>query len=147
MRANYTIMTSRKSGYTLIEALVASAILLIGISAASSLSLTMVSQEEMNYRISRSLNVLENCARLYQLGVEPAGIYGGTNSLLPPDSAISSIAAVEATVGNLDSCTFTMTIDSVVATGSWSAGMWTAGSQAMPDQRQAVVRAFRPTIR
>ncbi len=137
----------RNSGYTLIEVLISSAILLIGISAASSLSLTMVTQEEVNYRISRSLNVLENCARLYQLGIQPANIYGGAASLLPNEPSVSSIVPVEAVVGNLDSCTFTMTIDSVLDAGDWSEGEWSGGSQATPDQRQAVVRAFRPTIR
>ena len=143
----FKIESRRKSGYTLIEVLVASAILLIGISAASSLSLTMVTQEEVNYRISRCLNVLENCARLYQLGVEPANIYGGGASLMPDEPAVSAIVPVEAVVGNLDSCTFTMTIDSMVDVGNWSEGEWSGGSQATPDQRQAVVRAFRPLIR
>lgn len=141
------LKNGRRSGYTLIEVLVASAILLIGISAASSLSLTMVTQEEMNYRISRSLNVLENCARLYQLGVQPANIYGGPASLLPNEPSVSSIVPTEVVVGNLDSCIFTMTIDSVIDVGAWSEGEWSGGSQETPDQRQAVVRAFRPTIR
>ena len=144
---NPKIRSRRNSGYTLIEVLVASAILMIGISAASSLSLTMVTQEEMNYRISRSLNVLENCARLYQLGIQPANIYGGGASLLPNEPAVSSVVAVESVSGTLDSCTFTMTIDSMVDTGNWTDGEWTGGSQSTPDQRQAVVRAFRPSIR
>ncbi len=138
---------SRKRGYTLIEVLVASAIILIGISAASSLSLTMVTQEETNYRVARSLNVLENCARLYQLGMQPAGIYGGGSSILTAEASIASISAAEAVVGNLDSCTFTMTISSVIDNGAWDEGEWTGGSQATVDQRTAVVRAFRPTTR
>lgn len=133
----------RRGGYTLVEVLVASAILLIGISAASSLSLTMVTQEELNYRISRSLGMLENYARLYQLGLDP----GEIAAIMPLDPAVSSVTAVAANSGNLESQIFTMTISPVVDIGDWTAETWTAGSQATPDQRQAVVRAFRPSIR
>jgi len=138
---------NRNCGYTLVEVLVSSAILMIGISAASSLSLTMVTMEEINHRVGRSLNVLENCARLYQLGIEPAGIYGTATALLPDETAVNTLSPVEVVVGNLDSCVFTMTIDSVIDTGAWSDGRWTGGSKASPDQRQAILRAFRPSIR
>ena len=47
----------------------------------------------------------------------------------------------------LESYVFTMTIDSVIDAGAWTEGSWTGGSQGTVDQRQAVVRAFRPTIR
>lgn len=77
---------SQKSrGYSLIEALVASSILLIGISAAASLSLAMVTQEEMNERANRAYNHVDNAVRLLQLGVEPATI---NSQILPPNDVL-----------------------------------------------------------
>jgi type II secretory pathway pseudopilin PulG len=75
------------AGYTIVEALVAAAILVIGVAAAASLSLTMVSQEEGNARVARAINLQEQAARLYQLGLSTNTIA----SLLPTDSGVASI--------------------------------------------------------
>lgn len=72
-------VTNSKRAYTLIEALVASAILMIGIGAASSLSLAMVTREEINERAARTFNHVDNAARLVQLGLDPATV----TSVLP----------------------------------------------------------------
>ena len=45
-----------RKAYTLIEALVASSILLIGIAAAASMSLSFVTQEEITERAARAFN-------------------------------------------------------------------------------------------
>ncbi|CAN5408096.1 hypothetical protein BH09VER1_BH09VER1_09830 [soil metagenome] len=74
-------------GYTIVEALVAAAILVIGVAAAASLALTMVSQEESNARVARAINLQEQAARLYQLGMSPAGVA----AILPADSGVASI--------------------------------------------------------
>lgn len=58
-----------EKAYTLIEALVASSILLIGIGAAASLSLTLLTQEEISERATKALNYLDTAAMLAQLGV------------------------------------------------------------------------------
>ncbi|MFV1993873.1 MAG: prepilin-type N-terminal cleavage/methylation domain-containing protein [Verrucomicrobiales bacterium] len=134
---------SGRAGYSLVEVLVSSAIMLIGISAVASLSLTSVTLEEMNFRISRAMNVQENYARLFMLGMDPADVV----LLVPPDPVVNSIAFVSADVGNLESEVITMTIDSVIDAGGWSEGSWTGGSDSTPPQRQIVLRAFRPTTR
>ncbi len=56
-------------GYTFIEAMVAISILMIGVAAAAALSMTMVTQEEINARAARATNWQENAARLFQLGL------------------------------------------------------------------------------
>jgi len=60
--------------YTLIETLIAGALLLIGICAAAVLANTMVLQEEANARITRYINLQEQVSRLYQLGLDYAAI-------------------------------------------------------------------------
>lgn len=80
------LSSPRRCAYTLIEALVASSVLLIGISAAGSLSLSMVTQEEISERSIKAFSYLENAAALYRMGVDPAMIA----SLLPPEPIITS---------------------------------------------------------
>lgn len=79
---------SRQKGYTLIEALVASSILLIGIAAACSMSLAMVTQEEINERANQSFNYIDNCTRLVQLGVDPVSI---RTQILPECDTITGL--------------------------------------------------------
>ena len=59
-----------ENAYTLIEALVASAVLMIGIGAAASMSLTLITQEEINERSARAANHLECCAALFYMGID-----------------------------------------------------------------------------
>jgi hypothetical protein len=102
--------------------------------------------------VARSLNVLENYARLYQLGMDPAEIdMAASTGLVPFDPAINAVTFTAANWSSadidLESYVFTMTIDSVLDAGAWTEGSWTGGSQGTVDQRQAVVRAFRPVTR
>ncbi len=55
--------------YTLIEVLAASAVIAIGMSAAVSLSGTLMLQEELSWRVAVVRNYQENMARLWQLGI------------------------------------------------------------------------------
>ncbi len=57
------------NGYTIIEAMVAVSILMLGVAAAAALSMTMVTQEDINARAARAINWQENTLRLYQLGL------------------------------------------------------------------------------
>lgn len=77
----------KNRAYTIIEAMVAAGILLIGIAAAAGLALTMVSQEEANVRVARALNVQEQAGRLYQLGLEPAEIL----AIIPPEPNVDAL--------------------------------------------------------
>lgn len=74
-------------GYTLIETLVATAVMMVAVAAASSLSLSMVTQEEISERTVRVMNHLENAASLYQLGLNEAEI----KAILPTESAIKDL--------------------------------------------------------
>ena len=56
-------------GYSLIEVLIASGILLTGIAAIAMMSHTMFLQEEANGRTTRALNLQEQAATLWQLGL------------------------------------------------------------------------------
>jgi prepilin-type N-terminal cleavage/methylation domain-containing protein len=76
-----------RAAYTLLEVLVAAAIISIAVAAAGALALATVAQEEMNARVARCLNLHEQAVRLYQLGLEPDQIA----DLLPPDPSVVSL--------------------------------------------------------
>lgn len=84
----FTQKNKRNRAYTLIEALVASGVLLIGISAASSMSLSLVTQEEINERSIKAFNYLDNAARLYRMGLEPAEI----TATLPKEPVVQTLS-------------------------------------------------------
>ncbi|MEM7700239.1 MAG: prepilin-type N-terminal cleavage/methylation domain-containing protein [Verrucomicrobiota bacterium] len=122
----------RQTGYTLIEALVASSILLIGIAAAASMSLTMVTQEEINERSVKAINYLDNATRLFQLGV-PAG---EIEALLPVEPLVSSLtfSSRDLTVpgvGTVPATTLTLTYEPTPATSTNAAAVaqWTGGDK------------------
>ena len=71
--------------YSLIEVLIASGILLTGIAAIAMMAHTMFLQEEANGRITRALNLQEQAARLWQLGLSSNTI---TNIL--PERCVAS---------------------------------------------------------
>ncbi len=133
----------RNRGYTLVETLIAAGLLLFGIAAAAALSLTMVSQEEANARVARAINIQEQAARLYQLGLEPAEIWGA-NGILPPEDNVvsvefSSTTGPVANVGNLELSTCRIV---------YSAGKpMTDPSLTSPAERTNDVVVVRPTIR
>jgi len=98
-----TSVTSRSrkissAAYTLIEALVASAILMVGIGSAASLSLSLITQEEINERSARAGNYLENTAALYYLGFDTADIGG----VLPEDRVVKNMVFAAKTPGGVD---------------------------------------------
>jgi len=75
----------KNKGYTLIEVLIAGAILLVGIAAAAVLANSMVQQSEANGRVSIAINFQEQAARLYQLGLP----YSSITNLLPERCSIT----------------------------------------------------------
>lgn len=134
----------------MIEALVASSILLIGISAAASLSLTMVTQEEMNERSVTAANYLDNAARLYQLGVDR----GQIRNLLPVEPVVESLAFSERDVTVTGPGGSVISIPAVrmnliykattsTANNPVSSTLWTGGNQAA--RRTESVEVIRPT--
>ena len=69
--------------YTLIEVLAASAVIAVGVTAAVSLSATLMLQEEMSWRVAVTRNYQENMAKLWQLGLSPADV----TALMPVQTA------------------------------------------------------------
>ena len=65
---------SESRAYSLIEVLIASGILLTGIAAVAMMAHTMFLQEEANGRVTRGLNLQEQAATLWQLGLSPSTI-------------------------------------------------------------------------
>jgi type II secretory pathway pseudopilin PulG len=136
-----------RSGYTLVEVLVASGILMMGISAACLMSLSMVTQEEMNYRIARCLNLQEAAARTYQLGLAPTDI-SGTSGILPgnPDITLAWTAASAnlAGVGTVSGQTVTATIYATPpgSNAPSNSSFWTAGAPVSGGARTSRTNAI-----
>jgi prepilin-type N-terminal cleavage/methylation domain-containing protein len=62
----------RRSGYTLIEVMTAAVVIGAGVTAAVSMSSTLMMQEDIAWRGTVAVNYQENCCRLWQLGLSPA---------------------------------------------------------------------------
>jgi len=118
--------------YTIIEALVASSVLLIGISAAASMSLSLLTQEEINERSVTVFNYLDNAARLYQLGMPESQI----KAILPVEPAVTSLTTATAStavpqIGNVDVVTLTVSYQAseASAVNDTSIDEWTGGDK------------------
>ncbi len=144
-----------RGGYTLVEALVAGIVLMIGVSAASSLTLALITQDEMSQRTATALNYQENAAQLYRLGLSPTQV----EALLPADPVVSDLTiatgtesvAHSPTVPGLPNVTMpyadvSVTFNPGSATQSWTGRTWTGGDKDA--SRTLTLRAFRsPTSR
>jgi len=130
----------RIRAYTIIEAMVAAGILLVGVVAAAGLALTMVSQEEANARVARAFNVQEQAGRLYHLGLSPTEIL----AILPPEPNVEAISFDAAStnvagVGDIEIATCRMVFHS-------GAPMTDAAAED-PTLRTNDVVLVRPSIR
>lgn len=83
-------------GYTLVEVLIASSILAMGLAAAFRMSLAMGTQEEINHRMAMGLSLHENAARLYQLGIDDF------QNLLPASGGLVTFSATPRDVDGLN---------------------------------------------
>jgi len=143
--------TRRLRGYTLVEVLVASSILAMGVSAACVLSLAMVTQEEMTHRVERATSLHENAARLFQLGLPPDDI-SGTNGILPANDDLTlSYSAGMSTVpgvGDLLAQTITATIFTTPADSTLpsTARGWTAGARRSDSTQDRPTRTQELTV-
>lgn len=131
----------KSNGYTLVEVLIAAGILAMAVAGAAVLGLTMVAQEEMNARTARLLNLHEQAARLYQLGLSSDEI----NALLPPEPALVSLAFPITTVevpglGNIQQSESTLVYRAVPDEG------WVEDAPDPPPQRTNSITVIRPSI-
>lgn len=130
---------NRRAGYTLIEVLVAAALLVVVIAGSAAMGLTLVAQEEMNARIARVQNHQEQLARLYQLGLSTADC----RYLVPEEPAIVSVDAAESDVEIENVGAIDRTVWTVVYRPNDPAS-WLVNSAAT---RTRTIEAYRPSIR
>ncbi|MCB1085561.1 MAG: prepilin-type N-terminal cleavage/methylation domain-containing protein [Verrucomicrobiae bacterium] len=138
----------RSSGYTLIEALVAGVVLMIGVSAASKLTLTLITQDEMNQRAATAMNYQETAVRLFQLGLDEADI----RLLLPADPVVDSMTITTSSPSislpggsmTMESASIAVTYHPSPATQSWTANIWTSGDKNAT--RTTTITAFRSPL-
>lgn len=139
-------MTPRRQSsckaYTLIEALVASSILLIGIAAAASMSLSFVTQEEISERSARAFNYLDNAVALYQAGVDKASIA----ALLPAEPVVTALTITDSSInatnlGALPSVVISVTYRTTGASETAAVSTWTGGDKTAT--RTASVEVIR----
>ena len=74
MKAHPIRGSRNRSGYTLIEVIAASGLIAAALGAASSLGMTMTTQEELARGQASAIRYAEAIARIWQLGVSPADI-------------------------------------------------------------------------
>lgn len=139
-------MKRSRAAYTLIEVLVASALIALVLAGAAAMALIVVTQEEIGARVARVVNYQEQAVRLWQLGLEPSTI----QTILPGEPAITSLAFDTSTVtltgvGNVEHAVCTITFLPNQGATSWSAGRWTAGDPNV--ERTRAVTAYRPVNR
>ena len=136
---------SARRGYTLVEALVAGVVLMIGISAASQLSLTLITQDEVNQRSATALNYLETVARLYQGGLDEADI----RLIVPADPVVTTLTITPSTpavtgLGTMEAATISVTFKPVPSTQTWTTRTWTAGHKDA--SRTSTIVAYRSSL-
>lgn len=134
-----------RAAYSLIEVLVAGSILVIAAAAMAAMALAVSAQQEANTRASRAINLQEQAARLYHLGLAPAEIL----ALLPPDP-VATLSFTTLTDTTLSGITVQGTTCNLVykpnaATSAWSAGSWTGGDASA--QRSNSMTLVRPITR
>jgi len=134
-----------RSGYTLIEVLIAAGILVAAVAAAAALSLAITTQEEISAHSAISLNHQEQAAQLWRLGLSGAEI----TSLLPPNPKVQTLAFAEtdltvAGIGTVRRAVCTIGFQTTPDAGDWSPFAWTGGSQTTQPVRSNSIILIRP---
>jgi type II secretory pathway pseudopilin PulG len=63
-----------RSGYTLVEVVIAATLTGMALAAAAAMARTMDMQEELAWRVAVAANYQETASRLWQMGLDPLGI-------------------------------------------------------------------------
>lgn len=82
----------KPSGYSLVEVVVAAAVVAIGLTAAATLVGALIRQEEVNSAALRAANLQEQAISLYRLGIAKEEIAG----LLPEPASTGLVPGVSA---------------------------------------------------
>lgn len=117
-----------RKGYSLVEVMVAAAVVAVGLTAAAVLASTLMQQQELNAAVLRAANMQEQAVKLHRLDLSSSAIRG----LLPEPCVASgappsggyvlsfSVAAttnivVDGTVVNVDRTSLTLVYPDTVA--------------------------------
>lgn len=127
--------------------MVAGAILAMGVAAATAMALSMITQEEINARVAKALNLQEQAVTLWQMGMTPAQI---TNTL-PTNSNIVSLTFTTGDtnisgIGTVEQASITAVIQTTPQV-TWTAETWTAGGSSSGTTRTNSIFAIRRTTR
>ena len=134
----------RRAGYTLIEVVASAAVIAVGMAGATSLSSTIMAQQDLTWRVSVARNYQENMARLWQLGLSPAEVV----AIMPTASGNPLLSEVvggsptivyngqvnEDNLGVMDAATISFTINTANVPGAGAGGT-------------NAVTVYRPTLR
>jgi type II secretory pathway pseudopilin PulG len=133
-------------GYTFAEVMVASGILGLAIGGSVRLVATMAMQEEASNDTAIALNLQDNAARLWQLGLTPAEV----NNLLPIVTNNNDLAGAVTPTGT-NSVTFgtagTTTLANSMGTLENISCTINIPRLGTGTNRANVVQVYRPTIR
>jgi len=130
------------AGYTLTEAVIAGAILLVGITAAALLANSLVLAQEGNERVIRAYNIQDQAAKLYALGLSPTTI----TNILPANCVTNSPAEGELIMnyGTATQVIGGMSVEVATNTMVFLAGQELGGT---PTYRTNTVIVVRPATR
>jgi hypothetical protein len=148
--------TAKIRAYSLVEVLVASSILMMGLTVACMLSMNTITVEEMNFKQHRGYTHVECAARLWQLGLSPTEIA----TVLPrnPDVELDWTSTfnpqLQWNVGNLEGLTLKANIyttpdnvNAVSQTGLWTLGATVSNDPADRPKRPHSVTLLRSALR
>lgn len=131
--------TSNQRGYTLVEVLVAATLLALAVGAAAALAFAMSSQEESNAKVARAINLQEQAARLYQLGMAPNSIY----AILPPVTNVTSISFITSSLA----VTGVGSVEKAECAMIFHSGQPLTSDEPVPALRTNNIVIIRPSIR
>lgn len=127
----------RPAGYSLVEVLIAAAIVAVGLSAAAVVSLTLTNQQKGHARMIKAMNHQEQAARLHQLGLS----YATITNILPTEPGVVSLTITSSTPNaNLSG----VVMDATVWTLVYSPGNLLTNAT---DLQTNSIAAVRPTLR
>lgn len=113
----------RRAGYTLVEVLAASGLIAAAIGAASSLSMTMTSQEEIARGHAAAIRYAEAVARLWQIGVNPSTVLLNQPEAVKDSNTATAMSYVitpgAATDIGLDAGVSEGTVETATVTVNW----------------------------
>ena len=113
----------KTSAYSLIEVMIAGAVLAVGIAAAALLANSRILQQEANKDVTRGENVQERIAKLYHLGLAT-----NTFTNILPETFVTTRSGLDKFVLSLSVPTTNNGVESVTSTLFFSAGAQNDGT-------------------